>query len=334
MHPGLRRQAVLSVEARRAVGPPLRAAIAVGLLSVAPAVTAVAGEGGGSHYLQGTRSDFQAGVFGPAGIYYRNDLFYYAADIGARPLGGRVAGRSEQEIWANLAKVAYLGRRKVLGARYGAAVSVPLVIDAKVNGAAQGGSFGTFREGNVSGLGDVFLSPVLLNWKLGDHNLTLAPAGIFAPTGSYEKDRLINLGRNYWSFDVAASYTWLHPRRGHEMSASVGFMFNTENPDTNYTTGTEFHLDWLIGQYLSEHLGIGLNGYYYQQLEGDDGKVAGPINASNFQGRGVGLGPAAIVNVPLGSWSKLTVIGKALFDVDARDRFDGNLFILSAVLKL
>jgi hypothetical protein len=125
----------------------LRAFVALAFLSVVPAVTGFAGEGGGSHYLQGTRSDFQAGVFGPAGVYYRNDLFYYDADIGARPLGGRVAGRSEQEIWANLAKVAYLGERKVLGARYGAAVSVPVVINAKVNGAARGDPSARFGRG-------------------------------------------------------------------------------------------------------------------------------------------------------------------------------------------
>jgi hypothetical protein len=40
------------------------------------------------------------------------------------------------------------------------------------------------------------------------------------------------------------------------------------------------------------------------------------------------------VNLPLGSWTTLSVIGKALFDVASEDRFDGNLFMLSGALKL
>jgi len=68
----------------------------------------LAGEGGGSNYLQGTYGDWQSGIFGPPGLYYRDDLFRYNASIGVRPLGGRVAGASDETIWANLSKVAYL----------------------------------------------------------------------------------------------------------------------------------------------------------------------------------------------------------------------------------
>ena len=48
----------------------------------------LAGEGGGSNYLQGTYGDWQSAIFGPPGLYYRDDLFRYNASIGARPLGG------------------------------------------------------------------------------------------------------------------------------------------------------------------------------------------------------------------------------------------------------
>jgi hypothetical protein len=115
--------------------------------------------------------------------------------------------------------------------------------------------------------------------EAGRPHLTFSP-GISAPTGKYDADDLLNLGRNYWAFDLAGSYTWLHPTRGHEISLNAGFLFNNENPDTDYTTGTEFHLDWLIGQYFSESFGVGINGYYYQQITDDDGQIVGPINAS------------------------------------------------------
>jgi hypothetical protein len=100
---------------------------------------------------------------------------------------------------------------------------------------------------------------------------------------------------------------------------SPGFLFDTENPDAVYTTGTEFHLDWLVGQYFSEHFGVGVNGCYYRQITADDGQVAGPIDVSNFRGMGVGIGPAAVVSIPLGSWTTLSIIGKALFDIESED---------------
>jgi len=49
---------------------------------------------------------------------------------------------------------------------------------------------------------------------------------------------------------------------------------NTENPDTDYRTGTEFHLDFMLNQFLAESFGIGFHGYYYDQLTGDSGSGA------------------------------------------------------------
>ncbi len=57
-------------------------------LIAAAAAPALAGEGGGSNYLQATYGDFQAAVWDPTGLYMRNNSFFYDGDIGVRPLGG------------------------------------------------------------------------------------------------------------------------------------------------------------------------------------------------------------------------------------------------------
>ena len=49
-----------------------------------------ASEGGASIYLQGTYNDFAIAIVGPPGFYFRNDLFWYGASVGARPLGGQI----------------------------------------------------------------------------------------------------------------------------------------------------------------------------------------------------------------------------------------------------
>ena len=70
-----------------------------------------------------------------------------------------------------------------------------------------------------------------------------------------------------------------------------GIMFNTTNPATNYKTGTEFHLDFMVNQFVSTSIALGVQGYWYKQIEGDSGAGAtlGP-----FMGESFGLGPAVM----------------------------------------
>jgi hypothetical protein len=291
-----------------------------------------AAEGGSSVYLQGTYGDFQAAPFGPAGLYFRDDVVRYDASIGPRPLGGRVAAETSQKVWINIAHLACLTDYEILGARYGAAIALPYVINAHVEGEGVIGGNRLFRDGDVSGQGDIFLSPMLLNWKLGNHNLTFAP-GINIPVGKYNVDNLLNTGRNYYALDIAGSWTWLHPTRGHELSMTAGVLFNERNSDTNYRTGNEFHLDALLGQYFSESFGVGLVGYYYEQISDDDGTIIGWIDGANFQSEGAGFGPAVLYSFKAGERS-INLIGKALFDTRAENRFDGDLYMLSVAFKL
>lgn len=142
---------------------------------------------------------------------------------------------------------------RILGARYGAGIVLPTVINAHADGSVSAADRALFAKSDISGLGDAYLSPVLLNWKVGNNDLTFAP-GIIAPTGRYREDRLLNTGRNYWAFDLAGSWTWLHPTGGHEVSISAGVLFNERNHDTDYRTGDEFHLDALVGQYFPRPL--------------------------------------------------------------------------------
>jgi hypothetical protein len=219
------------------------------------ASTGRAGEGGGSNYLQGTYGDWQSGIFGPPGLYYRDDLFRYNGSIGVRPLGGRVAGASDETVWANLSKFAYLTDYEILGARIGTAIAIPVVINAHVSGTIAerlGLNISIFKAGDVSGLSDIFVTPLILNWENGNHHFSFAP-GVTVPTGSYSVNRLLNTGRNYWSVDIPGTYTWFDPQIGADISLTTGFMVNRTNPATNYHTGDEFHIDWLAGQFFGNY---------------------------------------------------------------------------------
>ncbi|WP_380057518.1 transporter [Falsihalocynthiibacter sp. SS001] len=296
---------------------------------------AYAGEGGGSVYLQGSFNDFQVGFFGPPGFYFRSDLAYLNSKIDIHPRGGRVSAALEQKVLMNLLKFTYLTDAEFLGGKVGFSAELP-VLQADVAGSVTPpiGGGPIFGSASNSGMGDLYLNPLLLNWNVGNHHVIFQP-GLNIPIGTYDRDAQINVGRNYWSLDLAAAWTYFEPSNGFEISATGGFLFNAENSDTDYTTGTEFHLDWMIAKHFSETTAIGLNGYAYQQLTDDKGILAGGLTAADFngfKGSGWGLGPAVTSVVNLGS-VPLGVTAKALFDVESKNRMKGNLFMISAALE-
>ncbi len=305
---------------------------AVTILAMLLSKNTLAAEGGASGYLQGTYNDFAVAMASPPGYYLRNDLFYYDATVGARPLGGQIDLGATQQVWGNLLKFAYVSDIEILGGTYGAAIVLPIVLDASATGSLGIGAASVEREGDTSGIGDVFLQPFQIYWTQGNQHFAFTP-GIVVPTGGYDQDRLLNTGRNYWSFDLAGSYTWLHPQRGHEISFTPGVLFNGRNSDTDYRTGNEFHLDWTVAQHFSESFAIGLTGYWYEQITGDSGPLPAGFDASDFKSSGVGVGVAALYSTKIGS-RDVYFIGKWIDDVSATKRFEGEILMLSVAMKL
>jgi len=311
--------------------------LTVMLVTVVPKVWA--GEGGGSHYVPGTQGDFAMALIGPAGWYIRNDLAYIDGDINSVTLGNRIYTSANQTVWANTTKGIYLAESGLLGGRFGAILALPVVIYAKVSGILAD-PIPLKREGNRSGLADINLTTIM-NWKHGNFNYS-AGLGIYAPTGSYDADRMVNLGRNYWSFDPSFAFTWLNAKRGHEVSLSTGYMINTKNNDTNYESGDEFHFDFNIAQHFSGQFGLGLVGYYYKQVTGDDGPFLdyanqvllsiGRDSRGSFRGEAFGVGPALKYSLKIGD-QNINIIAKWLHDFIKQNRFTSETFICSVSLK-
>ena len=313
-----------------------------GLLAVLTFLTvrlAVAGEGGGSHYMPGMQGDFAMALIGPPGFYLRNDVAYFQGSIGSVTLGDRVYSQASQDVWIDSVKLIYLAEGGVLGARLGVVATVPVVIDATARGAVVS-PFAGERSGSRSGFADVTLTS-FLNWDLGESHVS-AGLNVYAPAGSYDENRIINLGRNYWSFDPVATYTWLQPERGHEVSVTTGFLFNTTNGATDYSSGTEWHLDFLLGQHFSEEIAIAAEGAVLQGISDDSGALLDQANAllpqlglqplGGFRASYVGLGPAVLAS-PTILGKKLNFIAKYLFDVTHENRFDSDYLVLSAAFS-
>jgi hypothetical protein len=104
--------------------------------------------------------------------------------------------------------------------------------------------------------------------------------------------------------------------------------YNTENDDTDYQTGQEFHLDYMLNQFLSETFAVGLHGFFYEQITGDSG--SGAILGS-FKGEAAGIGPA-LMWIPKIKDKDVVISAKWLSEFDTEHRLEGDHLFLNLTM--
>jgi hypothetical protein len=178
-------------------------------------------------------------------------------------------------------------------------------------------------SGRNSAQGDIQITPVIVKWTPTPGWFTNASLSLQLPTGSYDKNRLINAGTNHWTVSPAFAFTWIMPS-GFELSSNFQLNFNGRNKDTDYESGTEYQHEFALGQHFGPWT-VGLGGYHYQQLTDD--KAAG-ATVKDARSSVVALGPA-VSFFELGSGWPL-VWAHAYKEFDARNRSQGTQLTLRA----
>lgn len=295
--------------------------------------SSMAAEGGGSHYLQGTYGDFGMALSTPAGFYVRNDIISMKGEVGAVSRGHFVVDDIKQNVWVNALKLLYVHDEELWGGHLGAIVGLPYVLDVAVSGAVLS-PFSYATDGSNSGLSDPYLYG-FINWKLDEFSYFSTGLTFFSDFGSYDANKVINLGRNHWSIDPVVAYTYLNTQNGREFSVTAGIMFNEENEATDYKTGAELHIDFMLAQHFPNGMALGLTGYYYDQLSDDKGEVIPniPLASNGFKSSGYGLGPAFLWSIKREEANPVTVIAKWIHDFDSVNRLDADVVVVSAALK-
>lgn len=277
--------------------------------------------GGGSHVALGQYANPMIGISPAPGFYFTEYLSYYTADK-LKDNHGRTLSLARDGVeldrssaYASGNSILWISNLKILGGFYGARFVVPVerlntIMDA----------FTPFGPRHLSegagGVGDIYFDPLMLSWheKHGLFHITTG-VDITAPTGSYNKRRLICVGRNLWTFTPAFQFTMFfpwHPKLS--MGVRVDYSFNTKNDDfvispataakignmaltglkTHITPGQEFHFDYGIGYSLTKldaahQFNVGVVGYYYQQIN-DDKTGYGSVEKDRGQVFAVGPG--------------------------------------------
>ncbi len=306
-------------------------ALATGL---AP-LTLPAEEGGSGHYLPGAMASFVDTLPGREAFAYVNAFAYYSGSASSsRPLnlGGQVVVDVEGRVYADSSTLLYQTPWKILGGQYAAAVTIPFV-SMEVEGNVQIGRITGKRRDTASGLGDVEVLPLMLGWTNGDLKCG-ATFGLYAPTGDYEKGRLANVGKNYWTFEPGVSVSWLSSKIGTEVSLFAGYDSSTKDHQTDYQSGDVLHLDATLAQHLplfGGSIGVGANAFYYQQISADTGRGA---SLGDFEGRTAGVGPVLSCATKIGRSGTTDLVAelKWLPELDVQHRLKGDLIWFKVAL--
>ena len=283
-------------------------------------------EGGYSNYIPGTYGDFGMGLAPAETWTLRNDVYSYEADVNETVRSGIIEVSASLDSLATLSTLLYKSELELFGGQYAAGLLVPLV-NIQINAVQSRGPINVEIDDSDTGLGDIALIPIVLYWNEGKYNWSFAHF-IVTPTGSYDKDNIINTSLNYWSFDTNFTFTYLNEETGRDLSFNLGHIYNTENNKTDYQTGQELHLDVALNQFFSESFAVGLHGYYLKQITGDSGSGA---TLGDFQAESSGVGPAMLWSGNFGK-QNVTVIAKWLHEFHAEKRLEGNHVYVSFVL--
>jgi hypothetical protein len=307
-------------------------------LAILVSISARAEEGGSGHYAPGGVASFIDTLPGKPGLAIANYFSFYDGSATARaqmPFGGFIVSGTigiDATAYADMVMALYQTPLKLLGGYYAAAVAIPYVwMKVEAKGTVQltgplGGTITNTRtvRDTANGIGDITLYPFMLGWTAlkGDLKYDVR-LGIYAPTGDYEEGKLANVGKNYWTFEPTVSLSYISSKIGLELSAFAGMDFNTKNHETDYQTGTQFHLDLTAAEHLpllGGIIGVGANAFYYQQITGDSGSGA---FLGDFKGRTVGIGP--VLSYSMKIWKKdLVAEAKWLPEIDVKNRIKGD----------
>jgi hypothetical protein len=245
-----------------------------------------AAENATNFYILGLKTQM-AGYTPPPGVYFTDINYFYAGSASGNAAQGITLRRlidpgapprrltieadinldADGEVAAPL--LLWVAPQKVLGGNVGLGVILPFgrkAIDVDIDALAtltlpllnrtlEVGRRFHFDE-STTNIGDPALDAVI-GWHHGNWHWNLQ-ALLNVPIGPWSEDRVTNISLHRWAFDTTAAVTWLDPKIGWELFSAIGITFNGENPDTDYKTGTEFHVEGALVNISRRNLRLAL----------------------------------------------------------------------------
>lgn len=271
----------------------------------------MATEGGGGAYPNGSE-DFMTGAVPPPGDYVLTYGLYYKADKLMDGNGNKMPIDFDLDVAGAIFRYIHVTKVEVAGGLWAQHLIVP-VLNVDVTTPADSDS--------KFGLSDIIVDPFLISWHKPPFHWVVG-MDTFIPVGSYDKNDVANIGRDCWTFEPVAGVTYMD-EHGIDLSLKVMYDFNTENNDTGYHSGEEFHCDAAAGLAFGDWK-AGINGFVYKQTTPD----SAPADAMQLgEGRQFGLGPAVSYQL-----KSVSIVAKYQREFATEARPEGDRFWLKLIV--
>lgn len=288
--------------------------------------TLYAAEGGLSNYIPAFYGDIALATEPPDGFSFRNDVFYFSGEISESSRSGAIQVDLDVTLVYDYLTLLYKPSSHFLGQPIAFSITQPIGY-SDIDVSLQVGPFFAGTDDDYAGLGDTTLG-AFMYWNTGNFNFSWNNY-VVVPVGDYDEDELANTGLNYWTIETDFAATYFNTETGQDYSVIAGYGYNTKNADTDYQSGDEVHLDFVLNQFLTESFAIGINGYFYKQISGDSGDGA---LLGSFKGEGAGIGPAIYYGKKIFD-NDVYFIAKWVHDYHAENRIKGDYAYASFALS-
>jgi len=295
------------------------------------ATRAFAVEGGLGRPISGMSIAPYAGVIPPEpGLAVATGETYYEGSIGTSrtvPIAGLLAANVDMKASFTPIALFYIWPTPTKEWNFASAVSFPLAwLEVTAN---LSGPLPVRKTESTFGLFDLVFTPIVASYHFSQTDHLAFSFTFWAPTGSFEKGRLVNLSQNTWTFIPGVAYTKILPEDNIELTGIWQMEFDTEDHATHYQNGILSDLEVLAIKRFKNGLGIGFVESWIQQVNDDGGA---PAALNGFAGRAFGIGPIVTYSTKLGK-SHLDFSARWIHDFGVSNRVAGDGFNFSASLK-
>ncbi len=175
---------------------------------------AFAVEGGLGRPISGMQIAPFAGVIPPEpGLAVATGETYYEGSIGGGlnvPIAGLLVANVDMKASFTPIALFYIWPTPTKEWNFASAVSFPLAwIEVEANLSL--GPFAVRKRESMFGLFDLAFTPIVASHHFSQTDHLAFSFSFWAPTGSFEKDRLVNLSQNTWTFIPGVAYTKILP---------------------------------------------------------------------------------------------------------------------------
>lgn len=258
-----------------------------------------------------------AGVQRDPGLYLADRLLYFHANRVVDREGRELPVGLNLDAVANAFGVGFTWELRSLDTYLNAAVGVPV---ARVRGSSEQPLASIDRFG----LGDIFVQPLALGWRVAGADI-VAGYAFYAPTGRSTPGGRGGVGRGNWTHQPSLGGTaFFDDRRAWRFSVLGSYDFNQRKLDIDITRGDTLQFQGGVGGPVHRLLILGLIGYALWQVQDDSGSDL-PVALRGARDRAFGLGGE--LSVPIRA-IRSRITARYAHDLSVRSRPQGGVLTL------